>query len=390
MPKTLRGTTCGLTAQWRDARLRLLPAIPSSVLHTQSPSTGPVASRTGLSYSLELNMSIAEQTGPARAARPALTLVKTNDLSRDEWLTVRKCGIGSSDAGAAVGLNPYQSPLELWMIKTGREGVLPKIDPNDETSPMYWGTLLEPIVAAHYTKRSGNRVRRINAVLQHRDADKAWMLANVDREVIGAPDVQILECKTAGEFGARLWRDGVPEYVVCQVQHQLAVTGKAAADVCVLICGQEIRIYRIERDEALIARLIELERRFWQFVDADVPPPADGSESPEIALRALYPSESGNTIDFTNDRRMSSVFADLIAVRAKIETRVAMECQLKQQIQQAMGDASRALFETGSVSYKRSKDGTGVDLEQLFADHPALVKEYAIAKPGSRRFLVSA
>jgi len=34
-----------------------------------------------------------------------------------------------------------------------------------------------------------------------------------------------LECKTAGEFGARLWRDGVPDYVVCQVQHQLAVTG---------------------------------------------------------------------------------------------------------------------------------------------------------------------
>ena len=51
------------------------------------------------------------------------------------------------------------------------------------------------------------------------------MLANLDREVMGVPDVQILECKTAGEFGARLWRDGVPEYVQLQVQHQLAVTG---------------------------------------------------------------------------------------------------------------------------------------------------------------------
>ncbi|MDR6202523.1 YqaJ viral recombinase family nuclease [Paraburkholderia graminis] len=334
-------------------------------------------------------MSIAEEAGPTRAGRPALKLVKTNDLSRDEWLTVRKRGIGSSDAGAAVGLNPYQSQLELWLVKTGRDGVLPKVDPNDETSPMYWGTLLEPIVAAHYTKRTGNRVRRINAVLQHPDADKPWMLANVDREVIGAADVQILECKTAGEFGARLWRDGVPEYVVCQVQHQLAVTGKAAADVCVLICGQEIRVYRIERDEALIARLIALERQFWQFVETDVPPPTDGSDSAEIALRALYPRDSGNTIDFTDDRRMSSVFADLVSVRAEIESRVALEVQLRQQIQQAIGDASRALFETGSVSYKRSRDGTGVDLEQLLADHPALEKQYAITKPGSRRFLVS-
>jgi predicted phage-related endonuclease len=30
---------------------------------------------------------------------------------------------------------------------------------------MFWGTLLEPIVAAHYTKRTGNKVRRVNAVL---------------------------------------------------------------------------------------------------------------------------------------------------------------------------------------------------------------------------------
>jgi len=49
----------------------------------------------------------------------------------------------------------YQSQLELWMIKTGRDADLPKVDPNDETSPMYWGTLLESIVAAHYTKRTG-------------------------------------------------------------------------------------------------------------------------------------------------------------------------------------------------------------------------------------------
>ena len=56
------------------------------------------------------------------------------------------------------------------------------------------------------------------------------MLANIDREVIGTDDVQILECKTAGINGARLWKEGVPEYVELQVMHQLAVTGKQAAD----------------------------------------------------------------------------------------------------------------------------------------------------------------
>lgn len=334
-------------------------------------------------------MSIAERAVKGKANRPALRLVKTNDLSREDWLTVRKNGIGSSDAAAAVGLNPYQSQLELWMIKTGRDGGMPKVDPNDESSPMYWGTLLEPIVAAHYTKRSGNRVRKINAVLQHPDTDKAWMLANIDREIVGASDVQILECKTAGEFGSRLWRDGVPEYVQLQVQHQLAVTGKAAADVCVLVCGQEIRIHRMERDEALIARLIELERQFWHCVETDTPPPADGSDSAGTALQYLYSQDSGNTLDLTNDRDMSAAFADLVTVRDEIATREKLEAELKQRIQQRMGDASKAVFETGQVSWKRSKDGLGIDMAKLLQDQPGLQQRYPFAKSGSRRFLIS-
>ncbi|RIV48807.1 YqaJ viral recombinase family nuclease [Burkholderia pseudomallei] len=320
------------------------------------------------------------------ARKPALKLVKTQDLSRDDWLSVRRTGIGGSDAAAAVGLNPYTSALELWMEKTGRADGLPHANPNDTTSPTYWGTLLEPIVAASYTKQTGNRVRRVNAVLRHPTIP--WMLANLDREIVGVPAVQILECKTAGEFGSRLWRGGVPEYVQIQVQHQLAVTGKQAAHVAVLLCGQALEVHRIERDDALIGRLIELEARFWRFVESDTPPPADGSESADRALRHLYPG-NGGTVDFSDDRLLSSTFADLVAVRADIEARQAIEATLKQQIQQAMGDATRAVFETGSVSFKRTKDSSKINLARLLADHPTFETQYASSKPGSRRFLIS-
>ncbi|WP_042302652.1 YqaJ viral recombinase family protein [Paraburkholderia kururiensis] len=322
----------------------------------------------------------------SHSRRPALKLVKTQELSRDDWLAVRRTGIGGSDAAAAVGLNPYMSPLELWLDKTGRAEGLPGPDPDDTTSPTYWGTLLEPIVAASYTKQTGNKVRRVNAVLRHPTIP--FMLANLDREIVGARNVQILECKTAGDFGARLWRNGVPEYVELQVQHQLAVTGKTAAHVAVLLCGQALEVFRIERDEGLIARLVELEARFWQYVESDTPPPADGSESADRALRHLYPGHGG-TVDFTGDVQLSSTFADLVAVRAEIETRQAVEAQLKQTIQQAMGDATRARFETGEVSFKRSKDSFTVDLKRLLADHPECEAQYAVPKPGSRRFLLS-
>lgn len=328
----------------------------------------------------------AVQPGGPRTRRPALKLVKTQDLSRDDWLAVRRTGIGGSDAAAAVGLNPYMSALELWLDKTGRGEGLPGPDRNDTTSPTYWGTLLEPIVAAVYTKQTGNRVRRVNAVLRHPTIP--WMLANIDREIVGASDVQILECKTAGAHGARLWRDGVPAYIELQVQHQLAVTGKTAAHVAVLLCGQALEVFRVERDNALIARLIELEERFWRYVESDTPPPADGSESADRALRHLYPG-SGGMVDFTEDRRLSSVFADLVAVRMQIEAQQAIEAQLKQTIQQAMGEATRAVFETGHVSFKRSRDSSTVDLARLLADHPELEHQYAGSKPGSRRFLIS-
>lgn len=330
-------------------------------------------------------MALPESAGRSRS-RPALRLVETKSLSREDWLSVRKNGIGGSDAAAAVGLSPYMSPLELWLIKTGRDANLSKPDASDTTEPVYWGTLLEPIVAASYTKQTGRRVRKVNAVLQHPTIP--FMLANIDREVVGNRDVQLLECKTAGEFGARLWRDGVPEYVQLQVQHQLAVMGRQAADVAVLLCGQKLEVHRVVRDDALIARLIELEAAFWRYVETDTPPPSDGSDSADRALRCLYPG-AGGTVDFTGDRSLSSTFSDLVAVRAEIESRQTVESKLKQTIQQAMGEADRAEFETGSVSFRRSRDGAGIDLQRLLTDHPELAARYAITKPGSRRFLVN-
>ena len=325
---------------------------------------------------------------PIPRQRPALRLVSTKGMARETWLDVRRQGIGSSDAAAAVGLNPYQSQLELWMHKTGKGDLLPTIDPLDETTPMYWGTLLEPIVAAHYTKRTGNRVRRVNAVLGHPQIP--WMLANIDREIVGAPDVQILECKTAGMNGTKLWKDGVPEYIQLQVMHQLAVTGKQAADVAVLICGQELQIHRIERDETMISQLIALEEQFWALVKSDTAPPADASDSAATALRCLYPQDSGADIDLSEDEVASGAFTQLNQVRQLLSDLESQEALLKHQIQQQMGSASFARFAGGSVSWKRSKDSKAFNTALLQQEQPEIAKAYMGTKPGSRRFLLHA
>jgi len=315
----------------------------------------------------------------------ALRLVDTRTLDRHQWLSVRQGGIGSSDAAAAVGLCPYKSPLELWMEKTGRTPA--ETEPPGMDDPRYWGTLLEPYVAVAYMQQTGRKVRKVNAVLQH--PTFPYMLANIDREIVGGSDVQILECKTAGEWGAKLWQGGVPEHIQLQVQHQLAVTNQQAADVAVLLCGQRLEIHRIERDEDVIARLMVLEARFWKHVETDIAPPADGSESSGKALRQLYPG-GGNTLDFCEDRALSDTFAELVDLRNELETRGKDAEQLKQTLQQAMGDAARAVFATGEVTYKRAQDGTSLDTKRLAQEHPDLMARYAVPRPGSRRFLISA
>ena len=324
-------------------------------------------------------------TKPTRAP---LRLISTKTLTREEWLLVRQRGIGSSDAAAAVGLNPYQSALELWLRKTGQDEHLAQDDPNDDSSPMYWGTLLEHIVAAQYTKRTGRRVRKVNAVLQH--PEHPWMLANLDREVVGSDEVQILECKTAGINGSRLWKDGVPEYVQLQVMHQLAVTGKQAADVAVLLGGQELQIHRIERDEAMIAQLITLERQFWALVEQKIPPAVDGSDSADKALRALFPQDSEECQDFSTDRSLCTLFEDYLDTKGQAERLKTQEDRLKQQLQMAMGSCSKAVFETGSITWRKSKDSVTLDTKRLMAEHPEYLENYGVSKPGSRRFVVQA
>lgn len=215
---------------------------------------------------------------PRSTVRPVLQLVEplgTQESTGDRGLGLREAGLGNLDAAAALGQDPFKSQVRLWMEKTGRQDLLHS-ERLDHDSSAYWSRLLEPIVAAHYTLRTGRRVRRINATLQH--PEHPWMSATVVREVVASSEVQLLECLSVGMQMAPLWALGVPEYIRLRVLHQLAVTGAQAADVVVLLGGQALQVYRIERHEFEIARLIRQERAFWRHVERDQAPSPSGGD----------------------------------------------------------------------------------------------------------------
>ena len=52
------------------------------------------------------------------------------------------------------------------------------------------------------------------------------------------------------------------------------------------------------------------------------------------------------------------------------------------------GDASKAVFASGEVSWKRSQDSTVLDSKKLLQAHPELLNQYSTIRAGSRRFLI--
>lgn len=92
----------------------------------------------------------------------AKVLVSTENLPYEEWLEYRRTGIGGSDAAVVCGISRYNSPVELWMEKTGQ---LPAQETGEAA---YWGNLLETLVREEFTKRTGIPVTKPSALLPER------------------------------------------------------------------------------------------------------------------------------------------------------------------------------------------------------------------------------
>ena len=223
----------------------------------------------------------------------SITLAKTLDMPRGEWLELRRQGIGGSDVSAILGINPWKTAMDVWLEKTGEFE-----DVSIDNEKMYWGTALEDVVAREFMARTGLKVRRRNAILKHKQYP--FMIANVDRLVVGQRAG--LECKTTGLYNADDWSIGIPEYYYPQVQHYMAVTGYDTWYVAVLIGGQEFKYYKVPRDDGFIRELVAAERDFWRRVTEKVPPPIDGTNASTELLTRLYPeAEEGAEIELPLD-----------------------------------------------------------------------------------------
>ncbi|CPV56429.1 YqaJ viral recombinase family nuclease [Mycobacteroides abscessus] len=202
---------------------------------------------------------------------------------RDEWLELRRTGIGSSDCSAVLGMGKYGSPFSVWVEKTGRAR------PEDETEAMMWGTLLEPVIREELARRLNVEIVECKTL---RSLVRPWQLYNPDGLILSLN--ALVEIKNASAWLASDWEDQVPDHAELQVQHGMAVTGADGAYVAGLVGGNRLRWEYISRDEDLIATINQAEQHLWEtYIIPDVAPPIDGSDATAEAIAARWPRQPG-------------------------------------------------------------------------------------------------
>jgi predicted phage-related endonuclease len=255
---------------------------------------------------------------------------------------------------------------------------------------MYWGVVQEDLIAREYARQTGQKVRRPGKMYRHPQFE--WMIAHPDRLVLNTN--RGLECKTSGAYMAGEWgepgTDEVPEQYLIQVQHYIAVCGWGGCDLALLLGGNDFRIYPIERNDRLIASLVERERQFWEnHVVAGILPPVDGSKACAEALRLLYPQDSGQVIEATPE--LDELVHQYQA--AKLNEKLVAEESLKYKnaIQAAMGDASILVGPDWKITWKTAKDSAKLDIPAFREAEPELylqvLGKYQTSAGGGRRFL---
>ncbi len=274
------------------------------------------------------------------------------ELTHDQWLKNRKSGIGGSDAGAIMGVNPYRGAYSVWADKLG------KTDPVEDNEALRQGRDFEDYVARRFTEKTGLRVRREYGML--RSDAWPWMVANIDRRIIG--ERAGLECKTSRDIHMKRYKNGdFPLEYYCQCLHYLAVTGWDMWYLAVLVYGTDLLTFEIKREDVEddIGALIQAEDSFWhEYVMPERQPLPDGLESTTKALGAVW-AASAPEVAIDADEAADTLLGRLQGLRRDRRAIDAQITETENMVKARMQEAE-ALRGTGAMATWR-----GVDVKRL-------------------------
>lgn len=294
-------------------------------------------------------------------------VVKTANLSREEWLKYRTLGIGGSDVSAIAGINPFKSAHQIWLEKTGQA------EPEQMDSEYaHFGTLLEPIVRREFIERTGMKVRQKHMLLQ--SDEFPFMLADLDGVIRDGDGMAVFEAKTASAYKQEVWEAGVPAPYILQVQHYMAVTGAKRTYIAALVGGNRFFHHVVERDEEMIGKIISMEKFFWEnHVLKGAEPLPDGSEATTEYFNHKFRKSNGKTVTLPEEALPVCMEYDRISgeMRRLESAKNAAANQLKSFLK----EAETGIIGDRVVTWKQITKST-VDTKRLKAENPDIYSKF--------------
>lgn len=240
-------------------------------------------------------------------------LIDQLDRNHDAWIAQKASHtIGSGDIATVLNANPYQTPLQLWAIKTRRE------KPQAVNDYMVMGTLMEPVIAEVVRRKLSLKLRHGNALYAHDDIEWAratpdyfaeshdWhetselieANSSISSPALSGSDELICEIKNISAHNRFSWEEDTPLMYRFQVMWQMGVVGKRASILAPLI-GGDIRSGFLPRavtfDECIFGQMVELAEKFIWHCKNDTPPDAQGADLKLI--NQIYPPDVGLSVD---------------------------------------------------------------------------------------------
>lgn len=310
----------------------------------------------------------------------SVTIIRPKD--REEWLQYRQSGIGSSEVATILGLNPWETPYQLWRQKKGLDA------PKEENFAMRAGHYLEDAVSRFWHDETGRDIIKRSAIdWLAVNTDKPFMRVSPDRtywltESRKPHDKGILECKTTQ---MRVDEDDLPKHWFCQVQYQLGVSELTQGSLAWLTQGREFGYKDIALVPDFFAWITEEVEKFWiDNIQGNIEPEAQSVE--DVVLKYNRHTD-GKIIEVSDD--IYTTCNDLKALKEQIAQLDEQKEALEEKIKLGFGDAEAISYGGQTIAtWKAPKPSEKFDSKAFVKEHPDTAKAYMKPYQGARRFLL--
>lgn len=294
--------------------------------------------------------------------------------TEEEFRSLRSRSIGSSEIGTIMLVNEYQTPYDLWLIKTGRqEG----FKGNEATRR---GQLLEPVVAKMFEEKSGYKIKEGSDEVSI-FYKESFMSASPDRFYYDDGENRILECKTSA---MDIDPDAIPMSWFCQLQWQMGVIGVQKGAIAWMGNRFAFDYVEFHFNEDFFNQMEQQARSFWALVESDTPPELVNASD----VVKMYPvHKAGKAITAGQSLiEIHTELKDLQAAKKQIDDKLEA---MKDEIKMIMKDAERVVYQDKALfTFAASRPAKRLDSKALKAAHPEIYESFVKEGEPVRRFLI--